>query len=77
MHEKIISFFGEIEEMVIQNHDLMEILCGFCEHISEDSYYGSALLTAMKIIKENQYKIIEKIDSDTTKLGCEILVKKP
>ncbi len=74
MQQKVISFIGEIEEMVIQNHDLMEIVCGYCEHISENSYYGTALMTAMKIIKENQYKIIEKIDNESTKIGCELLV---
>lgn len=73
MNENLLNFFDEIEVLAVENHDLIDIVCGYCKYNIDEGCNNGALTTVLQIIKEKQEKIIDTIDENSTKFHHELL----
>lgn len=75
MDKRFLKIFDDVQEIARQNYDLLKVLQGYCESKFDGVCEPSVMLTAVKLIRSNQKRLLDKIDKDSTELYHEILTK--
>ena len=73
MEYDILDFASKIIDMATDNYYKMEALRGYCEYLEGGSLSSTMAATLLDEICSRQKEIITKIDTDSTKIGSEIL----
>ena len=62
MYIKILKIYKRVQDIILENSDLIKIVCGYCENWASENYDSRAVVTLMEKIKQKQESLIEAID---------------
>lgn len=64
MYIKILKIYERVQDIILENSDLIKIVCGYCENWASENYDSSAVVTLMEKIKQKQEQesLIEAIN---------------
>ena len=54
MYIKILKIYERVQDIILENSDLIKIVCGYCENWASENYDSSAVVTLMEKIKQKQ-----------------------
>ena len=52
MYIKILKIYERVQDIILENSDLIKIVCGYCENWASENYDSSAVVTLMEKIKQ-------------------------